>query len=94
MIAKEKVARYLKEHTRPVLAKTIAHHYLLSKRTVQQALKELENEGRIFRFKDRKQHFWSWVRVAVPQNAPQVSKPSTFTRPIQNSYPTIRGYDD
>jgi predicted transcriptional regulator len=92
MTAKEKVARYLKEHSRPVLAKTIVDYFLLSQRSVQQSLKELEDEGRAVRFKKQGKHFWSWV--AVPQNTPQISKPTAFTRPIQNSYPTIRGYDD
>lgn len=99
----EKVTRYLQERKKPVHMHDIAHHFLLSTSTVGKALRALEREGKVIRMYQGKAAFWFWNRrvgaVAVSKitHPIQQSKPATIQRPpvkIQNSYPTIRGYDD
>lgn len=95
----EKVARFLQDRRSLVDVKTIADYFLLSKSSVQRALQELENEGRVKRQRKGQKFYWAWTReepmpVAVSSKAIKLSDTPAFNRPIQNSYPLARGYDD
>lgn len=99
MSTKEKVAKFLQERLRPVNTKHIADYFLMSKDAIHMALRKLENEGKAVRQKEGSTFYWTWKReatkpVAVPREAVKLSVPATYSRPIQNSYPQVRGYDD
>lgn len=92
----EKVARFLQDRKNPVDAKTIADYYLMSKSAIRRALQELEHEGKASYERKGSTLYWTWNRkpVAVPLQALKLSNTPAFNRPIQNSYPAVRGYDD
>jgi predicted transcriptional regulator len=90
----EKVERFLKERKTPVNTKLIANHFLMSMSAIQRALKELENAGKAQRKRKANTHYWTRTPVAVPSETPKLHNPPAFNRPIQNSYPLIRGYED
>jgi DNA-binding transcriptional ArsR family regulator len=99
MNAIEKVERFLKERKSPVSTKVMADYFLMSMSAIQRALKELENAGKAQRKRKANTHYWTWKKetaqlVAVPRGAVELSIPSAYSRPLQNSYPQIRGYDD
>lgn len=99
MSTKEKVAKFLQSRVTPVSTKYMADYFLMSKDAISRALKELENEGRIKRQRKGQKFYWAWTReepmpVAVPAKAIKLSNTPAFNRPIQNSYPLARGYDD
>lgn len=103
---REKVLTYLKGRKQPVTTEFLCHHFLMSTGAIRKALYALEADGEIARIPaPPKPHAarWLWraVRrpVAIPRNPDptQRSQPTTvkpIIRPIQNSYPTVRGYDD
>ena len=102
----EKVLAYLQDRKRSVAIETISHHYLLSTPSVYKALRDLENLGKVARDPAPAKAppiRWFWraasspVAVSEAVNQPQPSRPPTIIprpRPTQNSYPTVRGYDD
>ena len=94
-----KVLNYLQSHKKSVTSKNLADYFLVSVSTVNRALSMLEKQGHAKRIRTQTSHYWIYCRpaVAIPDTAdqrkhksPAYSKP----RPIQNSYPSIRGYDD
>jgi DNA-binding transcriptional ArsR family regulator len=96
MTAISKVERYLFDRKRPVTVKQIADYFMLSKSAVQKALNELEQAGKVMRTQQRT---WHICRMAVPPVAapvePEPTPPrATYNRPMVNSYPHARGYDD
>ena len=94
MTAISKVERYLRDRKRPVTVKQMADYFMLSKSTVQKALNELEQANKAARTPQRT---WHVCRMAVsPVAAPDELAPqqATYDRPILNSYPHARGYDD
>lgn len=99
MNLKEKTETYLRTHKKPVTARMIAHHYLINIKQTREALKELKLEGkaRSTGKNAKREKLWAAPRtVAVSHShhpAPAERSPAAI-RPIQNSYPTIRGYDD
>lgn len=99
MSTKEKVAKFLQSRVTPVNTKYMADYFLMSKDAISRALKELENEGRIICEKKKSTFYWTWKRsasrpLAVPPQTPKLSNTPNYNRPIQNSYPAIRGYED
>jgi len=99
MIVKEKVETYLRTHKRPVTARAIANHYLIDPNRTRVALKELQLEGKVQSTSKTasREKLWFIVRaVAVPDqhNPAPAQRPAAYNRPMQNSYPAIRGYDD
>lgn len=96
MTAISKVERYLFDRKRPVTVKQIADYFMLSKSAVQKALNELEQAGKATRTPQRT---WHICNMAVPPVAapvePEPTPPrATYNRPMVNSYPHARGYDD
>jgi DNA-binding transcriptional ArsR family regulator len=90
----EKVERFLKDRKAPVSTKMIADYFLMSMSAIQRALKELENAGKAQRKRKANTHYWTQIPVAVPREAVKLPVTPTYNRPIQNSYPFIRGYED
>ncbi len=96
MAAMVKVERYLRDRKRPVTVKQIADYFMYCKSTVQRALYDLEQTGKVKRTPQR-----TWViccmavssvaASAEPEPAPERA---TYDRPTLNSYPHARGYDD
>lgn len=94
MTAAVKVERYLQDRKKPVTPKQIADYFLYSRSTVNKALNELEQAGKIARTQQRT---WHICRMAVPSVAASVElapQRATYDRPTLNSYPHARGYDD
>jgi DNA-binding FadR family transcriptional regulator len=95
----EKVKEYLNTHKKPVTIKQLADRFLLSKTGVREALMKLEKQGNAQRQKTGSTDFWSFKAqpfdgLAVPKAPNPKPRTPAFVRPIQNSYPAIRGYDD
>ena len=95
----EKVEKFLQGRVKPVNVKYVADYFLMSKNAIQRALKELKNEGKAICYKKGATFYWAWKRqepvpVAVPAKAVGLSNTPAYNRPIQNSYPLARGYDD
>lgn len=94
----EKVEKYVNEHVGPFTIEKIANYYLIGKTSVRMALNKLHHENKLTRKKiGNTAHFYKpkhTVIVALPPKVVAVSNPTTYNRPIQNSYPSIRGYDD
>ena len=91
----EKVEKFLQDRVKPVDVKYVADYFLMSKNAIQRALKELKNEGKAICYKKGTTFYWAWNRsVAVPAKAVGLSNTPAYNRPIQNSYPLARGYDD
>jgi len=100
MFTPEKVLNFLKNRKTPVTSKELAHHFLLNTSTINRALAYLENTQHAKRIKTKGSHQWVYchnVRVAIPENTNKESQSAAslrWSRPIQNSYPNVRGYDD
>ena len=95
----EKVRDYLSTHKQPVTAKQLAERFLLSKSGVRDALVQLEKQGNAKRQKAGTTDLWSFKAqpfdgLAVPRVPNTKPRDTAFVRPIQNSYPAVRGYDD
>lgn len=93
MVAIVKVERYLRAHKAPVTSKQIADYFLYSSSTVNKALNDLEQAGKAARTQQRT---WHIRRMAVPPPADPApaEQRATYDRPMLNSYPHMRGYDD
>ena len=95
--ANERVLTYLTDRKKPATAEQIAEYFLLSKATVHQALRRLEDEGKAQRHPPTRRGAtratpWSLARtVAVPG---MDSVGEVRRAPAVRSYPNIRGYDD
>lgn len=100
MCITEKVTNYLLTHKTPITTKKLADRFLVKPSTVNGALRRLEANGKAKRTKVGKIDHWSYKAtpfdMAVPKEPDSFKSPSihTFNRPIQNSYPAVRGYDD
>lgn len=95
----EKVAKFLQSRVTPVSTKYMADYFLMSKKSISRALKELYDESKVTCETKKSTFYWAWNRkasrpLAVPPRTPQLSNTPNYNRPIQNSYPAIRGYDD
>lgn len=95
--ANERVLTYLTDRKTPATADQIAKYFLLSRTTVHQALRRLEDEGKAQRHPPTRRGAtrstpWSLARtMAVPAVA---SSGEVRGAPAVRSYPNIRGYDD
>lgn len=114
LTTQDKVAKYLREHRRPVSSKTLSNHYLISISAVQRTLKTLSDKGLVAKQRIGSRHtVWSWnhdhpapttvSKQDIPNPQPRPTDKNTEStalldsvrsRPIQNSYPQVRGYDD
>lgn len=108
MILRDKVIDYLKTHKKPATTRQIANYYIAAVSSVATVFRELEKDGLATVQTIGGKNYWSYNRiseikapdpVAVPEPVapPQPSRPPTIIprpRPIQNSYPNARGYDD
>lgn len=108
MTTRDKVWRYLNGRKRAVTAQHLADYFLQSKSSIIKVLNELKDQGKIESImatepgNGRRPYAWRVKRrwdVAVPEldNTPPPApapRPATYNRPMQNSYPSIRGYDD
>jgi len=76
MTAAVKVERYLQDRKKPVTPKQIADYFLYSRSTVNKALNELEQAGKIARTQQRT---WHICRMAVPppSTQAQAARPSS-----------------
>ncbi len=96
MAATDKVERYLRDRKRPVTVEQMADYFMYNKSTIQKALNELKQANKATRTPQRT---WHVCRMAVPSVA-AVAEPgpaiqrATYDRPMVNSYPHARGYDD
>lgn len=96
----EKVTKHLATHKSPITTKQLADRFLVAPSTINGVLRKLEEHGKATRVKVNKIDRWSYktppIIVAVPKEPDPPKPPSihTFNRPIQNSYPAVRGYDD
>ncbi len=93
MTAATKVEQFLRSRKTPVTSKQIQNYFLYSRTTVNKALNDLEQAGKIARTQQRT---WHICRMAVPPpTAPAPAQQrATYDRPMLNSYPHARGYDD
>lgn len=98
MSTEEKVRRFLNERKTPATAKAISDYYMVSKSAVQRALNDLERASKVTKTKKGGSFLWAWDRgltAPVDRNLPNKALlDSVRSRPIQNSYPQVRGYDD
>ena len=108
MTTKDKVWRYMNGHKRAVTAQQLADYFIQSKSTIIKVLNELKNQGKLEVImatepgNGRRPYAWRLKRsggVAVPEldDAPPPApapRRATYDRPMLNSYPHIRGYDD
>lgn len=96
MAAMVKVERYLRDRKRPVTSQQIANYFMYCRSTVQRALHDLEQTGKV---KRTPQRAWIICCMAIPPVAASVEpeptpQRATYNRPTLNSYPHARGYDD
>lgn len=99
MTAKEKLTRFLRDRSTPIGSKYLADYFLISKSAINRALSELEKEGKARRQLKGSKTYWTWIHkeptpVAIPKEVVKLSNTPAYNRPIQNSYPRARGYDD
>jgi len=92
----EKVQKYVNEHSGPFTIEKLANYYLIGKTSVRESLNKLENEQQLIRTKKGNTAVWHKPvrRMAFPEQFVEIHQPPTYNRPIQNSYPFVRGYDD
>lgn len=102
MTNKEKLEAFIRTHKRPSTTDTLAAYFMLSRRTVNRVMGELESENKVIKSKAKtNRNIWSWNHsLAVPkpsapvqpkrEPAPVVGRPTAPTP----SYAHIRGYDD
>jgi len=104
LVLKEKIFKYLQTHKKAVTSRQLADRFLSSATSVATVLRKLEGEGLAYSKTVNGKKFWSLNRsvsdtVAVSEEhvVSQPSRSPTIVpqrRPIQNSYPNVRGYDD
>jgi transcription initiation factor IIE alpha subunit len=99
MRAIDKLREYLITHKKPVTPTQLAKRFLISQTSVREALNKLEKEGHAKRKNVGQTSYWSYQAqpfdiLAVPKGLDLPIRPPAPNRPIQNSYPTVRGYDD
>lgn len=108
MVLRDKVVEYLKTHKNPVTTRQIANYYIVSVSSVSTVFRELEKDGIVNVHRLGGKNYWALNRftaikapdpVAVPDDvdtAQPRKSPAIVPRqrPIQNSYPNVRGYDD
>lgn len=108
MTLRDKVIEYLKTHKKPATTRQIANYYIAAVSSVATVFRELEKDGLATVQTIGGKHYWSYnrvseikakdpVAVSEPVAPPQSSRSPAIVlrqRPIQNSYPHTRGYDD
>ena len=108
MTTKEKVWRYISGHKRPVTVQFLSDYFIQSKSTIIKVLNELKDQGKLEvvlaeqHKSGRRPYAWQLKRtgsMAVPElddapPEPPAPRQPAYNRPMQNSYPTVRGYDD
>ncbi len=108
MTTRDKVWRYLNGRKRAVTAQHLADYFLQSKSSIIKVLNELKDQDKLEVIVasrpggGRQPYAWRHKQtrsMAVPElgNTPTESptpRHATYDRPMGNSYPKIRGYDD
>lgn len=105
---REKIYRYLLNRKTEVTTNDLASRFGRSASHIRKVLSLMQEEGKVKNMGSRTPR-WKIVyeneylkqkraealrSVAVPGEAIKLSDTPTYKRPIQNSYPQIRGYDD
>lgn len=109
MVLREKVLEYMKTHKNPVTTRQIANYYIVAVSSVATVFRELAKDEIVTLHQLGGKNYWSLNRftkikaaplpVAVPDDVDttQPRKSPAIVprpRPIQNSYPNVRGYED
>jgi protoporphyrinogen oxidase len=95
MTPHEKVTKYVTEHVGPFTTQHLANYFLIGKTSVLEALRSLERDNKIIRQRTGNKTIWKKLKlVAVSTKTFETPSSPTHHRPIQNSYPFVRGYDD
>jgi len=108
MTTKDKVWRYLSGHKRAVTAQFLSDYFIQSKSTIIKVLNELKNQGKLEVVlatdtkSGRRPYAWRLKRVGCmafselddAPPAPPAPRQPAYNRPMQNSYPSVRGYED
>lgn len=98
-MVKAKILSYLLTHSNPVTTAQLAKRFMRSQSHVRKMLNELKQEKQAVSITIGKTIYWKRIGsyeppVAVPKRVIPEQKPFVYNRPIQNSYPAVRGYDD
>lgn len=105
---REKIYHYLLNRKTEVTTNDLAFRFGRSASHVRKVLALMQEEGKVINLGSRtpkwkviyEKNYFKEERteapmsVAVPERAIKLSDTPTYKRPIQNSYPQIRGYDD
>lgn len=101
MSAVEKIKTYLDGRKSGVSPQELADRFLINISTVRRALKQMEKNGHAKKIPHKTTYRWvstkSALSVAVSERVTEIISTSArilYNRPIQNSYPQVRGYDD
>ena len=100
MSTKEKLIKFMRDRKRNTDTATLAAYFMVTSKTVNRLMGELELEGKVIGNKGSGgKNIWQWNSLAVPtkpapvrpvEPAPVVGQRTKATQ----SYPHIRGYDD
>jgi hypothetical protein len=102
---REKIHNYLLSRKTEITLTDLALRFGRSESYLRKVLSLMREEGSVVKIESRKS-MWKISNeikketkeiprpVAVPREITQVRPPPAHNRPIQNSYPAIRGYDD
>lgn len=100
-----RVYTYLLSRKTEITLTDLAHRFGRSESYLRKVLSLMREEGSVVKL-DSKRSMWRISNeakketketpkpVAVPREAVKLPIPTAHNRPIQNSYPAIRGYDD
>lgn len=95
-----RVLRFVLERKTPVDTKMVADRFVISQSTAATYLRRLYGANCITRTEKKGKVLWGRkpeekpVSLAIPKDIAELPIAPAFNRPIQNSYPLIRGYDD
>ena len=102
---REKVYNYLLSRKTEITLTDLAFRFGRSESYLRKVLSLMREEGSVVKL-ESKRSMWRISNeakketketskpVAVPREAVKLPIPTAHNRPIQNSYPAIRGYDD
>lgn len=98
-MVKAKILSYLLTHSNPVTTAQLAKRFMRSQSQVRKVLNELKQEKQTISITIGKTIYWKRLGsdeppVALPKRANTIQRMVPFNRPIQNSYPNVRGYED
>lgn len=97
MTTKEKVQNYLDTHIAPVTVSDLAKRFAVTKETVGEALRKLEEEGVAMRQRVGSSYVWSRARFVKPLAVSTAAHRIVSFVPQhvkKSSYANVRGYDD